>query len=97
MGTVIAVEGNVLTLDTAQGILQVSVAENVTIRQSIDIAIENLADGTRITVIGQLSNDGGVTADTIQVIPEGQDFTTGGWFGSSNSLRRGFEGSNLSE
>jgi hypothetical protein len=76
LGTVAAVEGNVLTLSTTQGDLQVYVGDDITIRQTVEVAIEDLPDGTRITVIGQSGDDGVIAADTIQVIPEG-----GGWGG----------------
>ena len=72
IGTVTAVEGNILTLNTAQGDLQVTVSEDVTIRQTVDIPIQNLTDGTRITVIGQRGDDGTIAAGTIQIIPEGE-------------------------
>jgi hypothetical protein len=88
-GTVTDVNGNVLTLNTAQGDLQVSVGEDVTINQTVEVGIENLPDGTRITVIGDPGDNGIITAITIQVIPEGVDFTEGGGWG-------GFRGGNWS-
>ena len=94
-GTVTVVEGNVLTLSTAQGDLQVYVGEDITIRQTVEVAIEDLPDGTRITVIGQSGDDGVIAADTIQVIPEGVDFTGGGGWGGFGGVGRGeTDGSN---
>jgi len=81
-GTVTDVNGNVLTLNTTQGDLLVSVGKDVTISQTVEVGIEDLPDGTRITVIGEPGDNGIITAITIQVIPEGVDFTEGdGWGG----------------
>ena len=78
-GTITGVEGSLLTLNTAQGPLQVSVGGDVTIRQTTDATIEDLTDGARVTVIGQRGDDGIVAATTIQLIPEGGDFIPGGF------------------
>ena len=69
IGTVTAVEANILTLNTAQGDLQVTIGEDVSIRQTVDIPIQDLTGGTRITVMGQRGDDGTIAAGTIQVIP----------------------------
>lgn len=86
-GRVIDVVDNVLMLDTAQGVLQVSIGDDVAIRQIIEGAIEDLSEGTRITVIGQRDDERGVIADTVQIIPEGVDFTEGGGFGGGGGFR----------
>lgn len=78
-GTITGVEGSLLTLNTPQGPLQVSVGGDVTIRQTTDATIEDLTDGARVTVIGQRGDDGIVAATTIQLIPEGGDFIPGGF------------------
>ena len=88
-GTVTDVNGNVLTLNTAQGDLQVSVGKDVIISQTVEVGIEDLPDGSRITVIGEPGDNGIITAIRIQVIPEGVDFTEGGGWG-------GFRGGNWS-
>ena len=87
VGTITAIEGDVLTLATAQGPLEVSLGEDVTIRQTVDATVADLVDGTRVTVVGERGDDGVVAANTIQVIPEGVDFTAGGFGG-----RGGFGG-----
>jgi len=72
IGTVTSVEDNILTLNTPQGDLQVTVTEDVTIRQTVEIPVQDLTDGTRITVVGQRGDDGTIAAGTIHVIPEGE-------------------------
>ena len=91
-GTITAVEGNVLTLNTAQGRLEVSVSEDATIRQTTEATIADLTDGIRITVFGQRGDDGVVAATTIQVVPEGADFGAGGGIGGRGGFGGGGRG-----
>ena len=91
-GTITTVEGNVLTLNTSQGRLEVSVGEDATIRQTTEATIADLTDGIRITVFGQRGDDGVVAATTIQVVPEGADFGAGGGFGGRGGFGGGGRG-----
>lgn len=86
-GTVTVVENNTLILNTEQGSLRVSLGEDVTIRQTVEVAIENLSEGTRIAVVGQPGDDGTIAANMIQVIPDGSDFNAVGGFGGMGILR----------
>ena len=79
-GTVTATRDHHMILNTPQGDVEVSVSKDVMIRQTVDIAMDQITDGTRITVFGQLDDHGSITANMIQVIPEGVESTAGdGW------------------
>ena len=86
-GTVGAVDGNVVTLDTPQGQLQVTVNSATAITQTVDAAVGDLAEGMQLTVNGERAEDGSVEATVIRVIPAGD-----GGFGGGGFVRGGFGG-----
>ena len=80
-GTLESVDGNVVTLNTAQGPLQVTVTEDTTIQKTVQVTVADLALGERLTVGGARGEDGAVEATTIFVLPEGQEGLRPGGFG----------------
>ena len=94
-GTVESIEGDTVTLNTAQGPLQVAVGPDTTIRTTADIALADLVDGMTLTVTGERGEDGTFQASTIFALPEGaagsEDFGGGG-FGGGRRGGGGFGG-----
>ena len=84
-GVVSSIEGNVVTLDTPQGQLQVTVGSDTTITQTVEAAIADLSEGMQLTVGGERAEDGDVDATFIRVVPVGN-----GGFGGF--VRGGFRG-----
>ena len=68
-GTIDAVDGNVITVDTPQGPLQATVTDETTIQTFSVGTLEDLLQGVRVTVIGQ-SEGGTVEARSILLLPE---------------------------
>ena len=81
-GTIDSTSGGTLTINTAQGNLQITVTDDTVIQQTVEVSIGDLALGTRVTVTGAPGEDGIVEATSIFVIPEGQE----------GEQRRGFGG-----
>ena len=80
-GTIDAVDGNVITVDTPQGPLQVTVTDETAIQLFSGGSLADLLEGLRVTVIGQ-RQDGTVQAQSILLLPEGsQSFFGGGFSG----------------
>ena len=79
-GSIEHVEGNTLTISTEEGTVQASIGANTTIRRFTEATLADLAEGLRITLIGQPGEDGTVQAVSIIVVPDGQDGIFGGGF-----------------
>ena len=77
-GTIEEIEGNTVTVNTAQGPLQATVGEETTIQMFTEGTLADLQTGLRVTVIGQRGEDGAVEATSIVVTPEGADGFFGG-------------------
>lgn len=82
-GAIELIEGNTLTLRTELGTVQVLINTDTTIRRLSEATLADLAEGMRITLIGQAGEDGTVQAVSIIVVPEGQE----GFFGGSFTPR----------
>lgn len=72
-GTVASVDGNTITVETAQGPLQATIGDETTIRELADLTLADLIEGMQLTVIGQPGEDGVVEAISITIVPEGAD------------------------
>ena len=70
-GTIEAIEGNVISLNTVQGSIQVTVASEATIQVTRTGGIADLSDGMTVAVTGERSEDGAFTAETVVGLPEG--------------------------
>ncbi len=77
-GTVEKIEGNTLTVNTAQGPLQATIGADTTIQMSVQGTAQDLKTGLRVTVVGQRGQDGNVAATSIIITPAGVDGLFGG-------------------
>ena len=77
-GAIEQVEGNILTLGTEEGTIQASIGADTTIRRFTEATLADLAEGMRITLIGEPGEDGTVQAVSIMVVPDDQDGFFGG-------------------
>ena len=80
-GTIEAIDGNAITVNTAQGSLKATIGDETTIQMFTEGAVGDLLQGTRVTVVGQRSEDGSVQARSVIIIPQGADaLFSGGFF-----------------
>ena len=77
-GTIEKIEGNTVTVNTAQGPLQATIGADTTIQMVAKGTSQDLKTGLRVTVVGQRGADGAVTARSILVTPDGVDLLGGG-------------------
>ncbi len=85
-GTIEAVDGDVVTLSTPQGVLEVTIDGQTDIQGIAELPLEDLEAGSSITVSGQRDDSGAMTASSVFVLPEGAE-----GFGLSGGLTgRGF-------
>ena len=85
-GPIESIEGDTITINTAQGPLQVIFNADTTINNIVEVDSSALTVETRISVNGQRNEAGVMEATTITITPEG--FATGGGGG----FRRGIGG-----
>ena len=69
-GTIESVEGNTVTVNTSQGVLHVTIGEDTTIQETVEVSPADLLVGLRVTINGALGEGGTVEATTVVVIPE---------------------------
>lgn len=90
-GTVEKTEGSVVTLDTPQGPILVTIGAGTVIQKTVPGSLEDLKEGVRITALnlsGQ-EGDGGREAGLIIVLPEGANSPFGGGFFGGGGRRPG--------
>ena len=85
-GPIESIEGDTITINTAQGPLQVILNADTTINNIVEVDSSALTVETRISVNGQRNEAGVMEATTITITPEG--FT----LGVDGGFRRGFGG-----
>jgi len=73
-GEVKSIEGNVLTLSTAQNVTTVNLTDATKILKTIDGATSDLQPGMRVVVAGQRDDKGNITASQITI--ESSDTST---------------------
>ena len=73
-GSITAVDGSKLTVDTPDGPVTVTLGDDTTLHQVAEIGPADLEAGSFVTVVGSRDDSGDVEAQTITVIPEGVDF-----------------------
>jgi hypothetical protein len=66
-GIVKTIDGNVMTISTAQDVTTVNLSENTRIEKSASATIADLQPGIRVTVTGQQDDDGNITARQILI------------------------------
>ena len=70
-GVVKTVDGNVITISTAQDVTTVNLTEDTRIEKYASAAITDLQPGVRVMVTGQPDDDGNITASQIQIVNNG--------------------------
>lgn len=92
-GTVEAVESDKITVNTAQGPLEVTIGANTVVQKTeiVALTLDDLTEGLRITVGGERNDSGVLEAATIFVVPEGEG-GFGGFGGGATGGRGGFGG-----
>ena len=90
-GTIEGIEGNVVTLNTNQGTIRVTVASDATVQVTKTGGIADLSTGMTVAVTGERSDDGSFTAQNVIGLPEGGFRGFGGGRGAAGG-GRGFGG-----
>lgn len=67
-GVVKTLEGNVMTISTAQDVTTVTLSEDTQIEKYAVATITDLQPGVRVMVTGQQDEDGNITASQIQIV-----------------------------
>jgi hypothetical protein len=68
MGEVKSIDGNVLTLSTAQDVTTVNLSDATVIQKTGTGSTQDLQPGLRITVSGQKDSDGNIIAEQITIL-----------------------------
>ena len=92
-GTIEGIEGDVITLNTFQGTIRVTVPSEATIQVTKTGVIGDLSNGMAVTVTGERSEDGTFTAENVIGLPEGGFRGLGGGRGAFGGGGRGLGGS----
>ena len=80
-GTIESIEGDIVTVNTAQGTLTATVQPGQTVIQVLSTgSIDDLSQGLRVTVTGDTSEDGTLSATSIVVTPNLRSLFGGGGF-----------------
>ncbi|PZC47043.1 MAG: hypothetical protein C1O27_001659 [Chloroflexi bacterium] len=85
-GVVEAIDGNMVSVDTPQGVLQAAIDENTLIQLFSSGTAADLGEGITVTVVGARNEDGVVVARTITIGGEG---LAQGPFGGRGDFRQG--------
>ena len=70
MGEVKSIEGNILTLSTAENVTTVTLSENTKIVKTVEGMTSDLQAGMRVMVTGDTDEDGAITASQITIVNE---------------------------
>jgi len=70
VGTVEKVEGNIITLNTTEGVVRVLIADDTSIQKMGEGSLSDISTGERITVSGARQDDGFIEATNVFVMPE---------------------------
>ena len=73
-GSIAAVDGSKLTVDTPDGPVTVTLGDDTALHQVAEIGPADLEAGSFVMVMGPRGDSGDLEAQTITVIPEGVDF-----------------------
>ena len=77
IGTISGINGNSLTVTTAQGQVTVSIGSNTVIQNTVSGTVSDLQTGVSLTVVGPTDSSGNVDATSISIRPQGQGFPGG--------------------
>jgi len=86
-GVVKTVEGDVMTISTAQDVTTVNLSDSIPVQQTVSGTIADLQPGMRVRIIGQADDNGVITASQVVILDEsqagqpvfGQDFGGNGY------------------
>ncbi len=70
MGQVKSVEGNVVTLSTAESVITVHLSDTTQIEKTVSGAIGDLQPGLRVMVVGEKDSKGNISAQRISILGE---------------------------
>jgi hypothetical protein len=68
-GSVKALQGDTLTLSTAQDVTSVKLSEDTVIQKTVTGSLEDLQTGVRVMVAGERNDDGSIDAAQITILP----------------------------
>ncbi|MDO8637362.1 MAG: hypothetical protein Q7R34_14220 [Dehalococcoidia bacterium] len=69
-GTIEKIEGDIITVSSTQGSVQVTVGQTTIIQKSSIVPLKELLPGQRLTIVGQRADDGTTRARSITLISE---------------------------
>ncbi|RPI27831.1 MAG: hypothetical protein EHM70_17380 [Chloroflexota bacterium] len=67
-GEVKSVDGDTLTLSTAQDVVTIHLSDSIEIEKTVSGTIDDLKPGTNIMVVGEQEDDGSITASQVQIL-----------------------------
>ncbi len=67
-GQVKSIEGNVLTLSTAQDVVTVNLSDSTRIQKTVSGTVGDLQPGMRVMVSGEKDNSGNINASQVQIL-----------------------------
>lgn len=68
MGEVKSIEGNVLTLSTAEDVTTVNLSEDTEVTKTASGTLDDLQPGTRVMVTGETDSEGTISANRITIL-----------------------------
>lgn len=72
LGTIEAIEGDTLVVNTEEGNIQVRTTDTTLIEKTKSVGVEELEIGEQVMISGSRSDDGSITARSIQPLRAGQ-------------------------
>ena len=72
VGTIQAIEGTVVVLNTSDGTVRVQTTDTTLIQKTMNVGVEQLEVDEQVMVLGRQNDDGTITARSIQPIRFGQ-------------------------
>ena len=91
-GSIESVSGNVITIDTQQGPLPVTLDDETFISQTKQGTVEDLEVGMQVTAFGTSGEDGTIEAQVVNTLPEGIEDLGGFGGGRRAGFGRGVSG-----
>jgi hypothetical protein len=71
-GVIKTIEGNIMTLSTAQDVTTVNLSESTSVQQTITGALADLEPGMRVRIVGQADESGAISASQIVILDDSQ-------------------------
>jgi hypothetical protein len=75
IGQVTKIDGNIITIDTGQGVINVNLSGSTLIEKPENVSISDLQPGMQVQVTGQSDSTGNISADQIQILNNNQPAT----------------------